>query len=911
MRDKSGQVKFRVRAAAGDGQAIREAYASDASLYRIVPARVECPATERELTALVVSALADGLPITPRGGGTGLSGGALGRSLVVDCSRLTRIGSISSESNTVTCQPGIIHRDLNLALKPHRLFFPPDPSSGDSCQIGGMLANNSSGPKSVKYGLTSDYVERLTVIGNDGIPVELRNWSLQSDDWLAFAAAHPEYSTVLGLLQEHSSIIREKWPRVRKNSAGYNLLQVVNDLDNGRFNLPALYVGSEGTLGVFVSATLRLLPLPIGSRSFRLFFGSLEDAGDAVAPLLETEPSSLEIVDGSTLTLIGRMKFSIPTQAEAMLLLEYDDDLDGRERLLGTVIPRLKLAAAIERAADEAEQLALWAARKAITPTLYRHHPVKRPVPFIEDASLPVNHLPEFIAWVRGRLEREGLTFGLFGHIGDGNLHIRPLLDLKRQDDFALMKNLYQEVYDKIFALGGSSTAEHADGRLRAPVVRRLYGDEIYGLFQRIKELLDPGGLFNPDVLLSEKPFTENLDLAKLELTCAACGKCNGYCPAFDIFRREDMSPRGWLRMMKIGGSAEADIEPFYRYCLNCKNCTAVCPAGVDIAAEILTFKAGHPQKTAKVIIGLFDRKNLFSGLLAAGGLAGPLVSSRMGKTIVGAVGHWPFGWDGEITLPQPARKTLRQRHPELGRSEGRIAFFHGCADNYFVSGAGDALIRVLRSYGFDPVMPPQDCCGLPMEVYGHRQNLIAKAKTNIDALEPFESVVFTCASCLHRLADYHQLFQPGSEYHRKAAALKDKVFDVCQFLNRQRIEFPKDHNHHGFTLTYHHPCHLRAAGLEKEPLKLLGRIDGIEIRHPDLAGRCCGQAGSFGYVHYREGRAIFAAKRQEYQAMNADVIVSSCPSCISKIKAEMGDLVRVCHPIEIIADCIEGRGYR
>ncbi|MDD4051744.1 MAG: FAD-binding and (Fe-S)-binding domain-containing protein [candidate division Zixibacteria bacterium] len=904
MRDKSGQVKV-PRSGKGNAAVSREAYASDASLYRVLPRQVVFPANESELTAAVAAALAAGMTVTPRGGGTGLSGGALGRGVVVDCSRLTSISRINLETRTVTCQPGIIHRDINLAMKSHGLFFPPDPSSGDSCQIGGMLANNSSGSKSVKYGLTSDYVEELTVIDKDGRLLDIKKWSLQSDDWQAFGAAHPEYPEILRLLQENREIIRQRWPKVKKNSAGYNLLQVVTDLDRGWFNLPALYVGSEGTLGVFASATLRLLPLPAGSRSFRLFFGSLEEAGDAVAPLLETGPSSLEIVDGSTLDLIGRAKFSIPAQPEAMLLLEYDDDLDGRERALDAIAPRLILAATLERAADASQQQALWAARKAITPTLYRHHPVKRPVAFIEDASLPAPRLPEFIAWVRRRLEREGLTFGLFGHIGDGNLHIRPLLDLNKADDFALMETLYREVYDKILALGGSSTAEHADGRLRAPVVHRLYGDEIYGLFQRIKTLLDPRGLFNPDVILSGKPFTENIDLKKLELTCAACGKCNGYCPAFEIFRREDMSPRGWLRMMKIGGPRAEDIEPFYRYCLNCKSCTTVCPAGVDIAEEILAFKAAHPQTTAGAVISLFDRKALFSGALALGAVARPLTAGKLGRQAAALAGRLPFGWNSDVVLPQPARKNLRKRHPDLCRRDGTVAFFHGCADNYFVSAAGDALIRVFRHYGFEPVMPPQECCGLPMEVYGHRDNLIGKAMANLDALEPYEAVVFTCASCLHRLADYDRLFEPASIYHRKAIALKERVYDACQFLNRHNIELPK--NGGRVRLTYHHPCHLRAAGLEREPLKLLSRIDGIKIMHPELAGRCCGQAGSFGYIHFREGRAMFAGKKEEYRKLGADVIVSSCPSCISKIKAEMGDGVRVCHPMEIVADLIAG----
>lgn len=888
-----------------------EAYASDGSIYSVTPDSVFCPDTTENAMAAIRSALMHQQPVTPRGGGTGLAGGALGTGLIVDFSKLKKILSVDIENKTVRCQPGIIYSDLNRVLKEYQLFFPPDPSSGDSCEIGGMLANNSSGPRSVKYGLTSHYVERLTVMTHTGETLELNKLLIDSKEFHSFFKQHPEYEQIFELLYENKSLIQKRWPHVRKNSAGYNLKQVVDEFDSGIFNLPALYIGSEGTLGPFFDVTLRLLPIPGPPLSYRLFFSSLEAAGEAIEPLLATKPCALEIVDGSTLDLIGREAYTIPADAEAMLLLEYDEDYDARRNELQTLTSRLNLAQQPELAEDTTQRSSLWAARRAIVPILYRHHPTRRPFGFIEDASLPVDKLTDFIAWIRQRLDGEGLTFGLFGHIGDGNLHIRPLLDIHKRSDYDLMRRLYDEVYAKMIDLGGSSTAEHADGRLRAPVLKVVYGDEIYELFARIKQILDPAGLFNPDVILSDKPFTDNLDFHKLELTCAACGKCNGYCPAYEIFRREDMSPRGWLRMLHANIADDDTLLDAYQYCLNCKNCTTVCPAGVDIAGEILDFKARYPHAMAGRIISLFNNKKLFGAALKSASLANPVMKSPVGKTLTAVFGGPLTGLDATAELPLPSFKTLRARHKEACQRTSGVALFHGCADNYFVSRAGDALINVYRKFGMEIALPPQDCCGLPMEVYGHRETLIEKAQRNIDTLLPFEAVVFTCASCLHRIADYGELFAPGSEYHKKAETLNKKLFDACQYLAQIGADVSSLRINDEVNLSYHHPCHLRAARLEQEPLKLLGAIEGITILHPDLAGRCCGQAGSFGYTHYQEGTAMFDRKREEYLKLNPDIVVSSCPSCIAKVKKELPKSIRVCHPLEIVEDIMRGKDIR
>ncbi|MCK5125486.1 MAG: FAD-binding oxidoreductase [candidate division Zixibacteria bacterium] len=885
-----------------------EAYTSDGSIYRIEPSEIRRPNSPSDAIKFISQAIISKLSITPRGGGTGLAGGALGRGLVIDLSRLNKIIDIDAENLTVVCQPGIIYQDLNIALKGHNLFFPPDPSSGDSCQIGGMLANNSSGPRSVKYGLTSHYVEELTLVNKSGKPIKLTKLKIDSPEFEAFLNHHHEYKEIFHLIDNNKDAIIRDWPAVKKNSAGYNLKQVAEDMVDGIFNLPALYIGSEGTFGVFLEVKLRLLPLPGQPLLYRLFFASLEDAGEAIEPLLATLPSALEIVDGSTLDLIGREKYSVPDNAEALLLLEYDEDYENHKRQLGELATTVKLSSPPELAENEHERSSLWAARRAIVPILYRHHPTKRPFGFIEDASVPVDKLTEFIGWIRKRLEKDNLTFGLFGHIGDGNLHIRPLLDFHRRSDYQLIENLYTDVYAKIVELGGSSTAEHADGRLRAPVLRDVYTPEIYSLFQRIKKILDPENLLNPDVILSERNFTDEVDFKKLELICAACGKCNGYCPAYEIFKREDMSPRGWLRMLHSNIDDDKQLQKTYEYCLNCKNCTTVCPAGVDIAGEILEFKAKYPNKTAGKAISYFDRKPFFSKWLKAGALFNPVMGSALGRTITGLIGKNRFGMDSKVEAPLPAFRTLRDRHPSACTVTGGTALFHGCADNYFVSASGDSLIEVYHHYGIEVALPKQDCCGLPMEVYGHRDSLIEKAKTNIDSLINYDAIVFTCASCLHRLADYEELFSPGSEYHEKARVIKSRLFDACQYLLQQDITLPSVPDGKQVRVSYHHPCHLKAAKLEQEPLKLLSAIKGISLVHPEHAGRCCGQAGSFGFIHYREGQAIFDRKREEYIKLNPDIIVSSCPSCIAKVRKEVPKHIRVCHPLEIVNDLIRGK---
>ena len=320
------------------------AYSSDASIYVQIPMLVIQVRTESEAIEAVLDAKNRLSSITPRGGGTGLAGGAVGAGFVLDMGQYRNITKIDPEGRTVQTQVGIIYDELNLTLKEFGLFFPPDPSSGDSCQIGGMIASNSSGPRSVKYGLTSHFVEELGIISAKGEKINLKKLKVGSDELNSFFKKFPEYEKIFELIKKNSELIKNRWPKLKKNSAGYNLNQVAKELDDGIFNLPALIVGSVGTLALHLDVKLKLLPISKEKLTIMAYFKSLVSAGAVVEDILKLSPSGLEIIDGSTLNLIGREKYDIPEDTAALLLIEFDNDINKRkddfESIAKTSCPR-------------------------------------------------------------------------------------------------------------------------------------------------------------------------------------------------------------------------------------------------------------------------------------------------------------------------------------------------------------------------------------------------------------------------------------------------------------------------------------------------------------------------------------------------------------------------------------------
>ncbi|HWF61572.1 MAG TPA: FAD-binding oxidoreductase, partial [Nitrospira sp.] len=513
------------------------AYAVDASIYRVPPQAVVLVESEEDIAATVAYAVTRGIPLTPRAAGTNLTGSAIGPGIILDVSRLNRILEVNREERWARVQPGIVLAELNKRLSLQGLLFGPDPSSGDMCKLGGMIANNSSGPHTLRYGSVKDNVQSLRLCLTSSTWIEARAYALDDPSLERLLTTVPALRDVLMMTQAHANLIAAKRPTVSKNSCGYNFFGLADGLARGSFDLPKLFVGSEGTLGVVSEAKLTLIDKPKATLTALIHFRSLEEVGEAVPQLLTLQPSALEVMDANTLNLIGRGKHGIPADAAATLLVELDADspeIDLRERAeaMATVCRPYKLAAELTLAFDAERREQLWKARKALYPTLYRFDPKKKPINFVDDVVVPADQISELIRYLEDFFEGQRVPVAIFGHIGNGNAHIVPLLDVNDSGDFQKMVRAYQDIHTTVLnRFGGSICGEHGDGRVRAEFVKTMFGEELYDLFVQVKKTFDHGNVLNPGIKLSEVPFTEHIDYTRLSKSCATCAKCNSVCP--------------------------------------------------------------------------------------------------------------------------------------------------------------------------------------------------------------------------------------------------------------------------------------------------------------------------------------------------------------------------------------------
>lgn len=637
------------------------AYAVDASIYRMMPKAVVLVESEEDIAATMRYAVQRGIPLTPRAAGTNLTGSAIGSGIILDVSRLNRVLELNCEERWARVQPGIVLAELNKRLARDGLLVGPDPSSGDMCKLGGMLANNSSGPYTLRYGSVKDTVAALRVSLQSGEWLNAKAYGLDEPNCADLLKTHRPLRELRSLLQEHAALIAQKRPTVSKNSCGYNLFGLVDGLARGYFDLPKLFVGSEGTLGLFSEATIRLVEKPRATLTALIHFHRLEDVGDAVPQLLELRPSALEVMDANTLNLIGRAKHGIPTEAAATLLVELDADgagidLRAQAERMTEICRRYRLTSDPVIAFYPEQREQLWKARKALYPTLYRFDPKRKPINFVDDVVVPAERISELIRYLEEFFAGQHVPVAIFGHIGNGNAHIIPLLDVNDQGDFQKLVQGYHEIHQPVLdRFGGSICGEHGDGRVRAEYVKTMFGPELYDLFVRVKQSFDPAGVLNPGIKISDRLFTDHIDYERLSKPCATCAKCNAVCPVYDVFQSEDMSSRGWFEIVTDKNYSYLNSKRVVEACLNCKSCRTACPAGVDVSQLILDRRAENPNKLAGVII-LFPCTNstirailkVFSEVPVALGPAAHAASRRDSTTVA------PTGVASTCPTPSP-----------------------------------------------------------------------------------------------------------------------------------------------------------------------------------------------------------------------------------------------------------------
>jgi FAD/FMN-containing dehydrogenase len=455
---------------------VRAAYAEGAGIYRIVPAAVAIPEDVPAVVALLAWAAESRTPLIPRGAGSGMPGGNVGTGVIVDLSMGFADLVVDPERRIVQAGASVTWAEVNDAARPYGLRLPPDPSSGAFATSGGMVATNAAGPRTVRHGSVRKWVEALEIVDANGDVRTVR----RGDGPGRCPLPDPRYLS--------------RFPKTRKNSSGYALDRFAESGDE-----LDLLVGSEGTLAVITAVHWRLDPIPADLAGAALGFSDLEAMTEAIPYLVSLNPSALELLDSTLLRFVP----DAPKVA-CLLLVEFErETAAGARGVVGDAVRELKHALAhVETAVDRAGLEQLWEVRRLASPALARLPESQRSLQIIEDGCVPLEHLGEYVAGLRAAAERHEIPVAIFGHAGDGHVHVNALPDLTHARWLEALQGLFADVTDLLVRLGGVPSGEHGVGRLRAGVLERFYGKDVIEVFRAVKRAYDPLSILNPGVII-------------------------------------------------------------------------------------------------------------------------------------------------------------------------------------------------------------------------------------------------------------------------------------------------------------------------------------------------------------------------------------------------------------------------
>lgn len=493
---------------------IRKYFSTDGSVFEITPSMVVYPKNVSDVRKVTrfswqLSEKGHVLPITARGRGSDQSGAAIGKGIVmVFPAHMNRLLELDTKQRLARVQPGLNYLTLQEAVRTHGLFLPPYPSSIDYATIGGSIANNAAGEKTVKYGDTRKYIEGLEVVLADGELIQTSRLSkrdLNRKKGLTNFEGEV-YRQLDGLITDNWDLLQQyaNTPGVTKNAAGYALTQVKRR--DGSFDLTPLLVGSQGTLGIITEAIVRLESYSPKSTLLVICFEDMAEATNAVTELLKLQPSALEMVDTHLLETIGRispnrLKGTIdPPYPQIVLLCEFDDEhkQSAKAKKVEKLLKNYRTSYKVSE--DYEEQQKLWAIRHSAAALMAYADDQTKALPIIEDGIVPRDKMQEYIRGIYAIFDKYHLEVAVWGHAGDANLHMQPFMDLSKLGDRQKIFKIMDDYYELVLGLGGSTSGEHNDGRLRGLYLPKVYGEEVYGLFESVKKIFDPHTMFNPGV---------------------------------------------------------------------------------------------------------------------------------------------------------------------------------------------------------------------------------------------------------------------------------------------------------------------------------------------------------------------------------------------------------------------------
>jgi anaerobic glycerol-3-phosphate dehydrogenase C subunit len=927
-----------------DDELSRALYGSGACLYRVRPSAIVRPKTNSDVVRVLEYAARSGLSITARGGGTSRTGNELGAGLILDfLTHMNGILEFDPDRKWIRAQPGIVLSALNEFLKPHNLSFPVDPSTKEFCTLGGMIANNSSGPHAVKYGTTRDYVLSLEVVLGNGEIITTGPVTLTDEEVASRGPFKTLRQTIYGkipdILARYRHALKEERPRTTKDSSGYHLWRVKKDQ---RLDLTPLLVGSEGTLAVVVSAKLQLVPIQAQALGGHLYFADLANVGEAIQRILALSPAMVEIMERRILDLARAQREEVrpylPEGTEALLDVEFQgDDLETLQQrfaeLEKSVVSEGKLAVAL-RVAESKQDMEMFAKLRSISgPLLNKTSGPARPVAFIEDAAVHPSRLPEYIKGLRACFARHGVKAGIYGHAGDGNLHTMVFLDLNQEDQVDKMVTIAEEVYDLVLKLKGTVSGEHGDGRTRSHYLKRQY-PRLYSAFAEIKALFDPRNTLNPGIIVTadDNPLPQHLksgphehvtpvgafsEIESLEsdlAACSGCAKCRAYCPIARELSEEWATGRGKIILLRevFSGHLEPEtletqaFKKILDSCINCKRCLKECPSGVDIPWLSVTGRAHYVKERGETLGNrlLTSPRALCEALGPLVGLANLANRLRPTRQLM----EKTLGLDHRRKLPalqgQSFRKNLKAAAQPRG--EQQIVLFLDCYSN-LNGGEGRAAFEILGANGFEVLLPDLRCCGVARINTGAIEKVLTDIHFNSDLLADYVAegldIVFSEPSCaLAVKMEYPRIL--NNETSRQVA---EHCYDIFEYLSllrdrgKLRLAFRKQN----LTVGYHNPCHLRALDGGGQVVEHLRQIPGLRVQA--FSDICCGLGGTFGLKkeNFDLSMAIGETLFQEIRDSHVDEVVTSCGACAMQIFQGTG--YRPIHPLSLLAKASKG----
>jgi FAD/FMN-containing dehydrogenase/Fe-S oxidoreductase len=938
----------------------RSLYATDGSLFEVQPLGVVRPRTAEDVAATVRWAAERGVPVHARGAGSSVAGGPLGPGVVIDCSRHMR-RVIETGPDTVRVMPGVVDAQLEQHLARRRRTFGPDPANAVTTTVGGMIGRDSSGSRFLRHGAVRGRVASVEVVLADGAIIEL---APAVADAAADAVCNRLAAGVATIVEDSSEIIANGQPASRATHGGYRLNDLLHD---GVVDLPRLLCGSEGTLGIVTAATLRTVPADTATAVGLLLFDSLEGAAEAALKILPLGPSACDLFDRRHLALARGTKPSfdllIPSVAEAGLLVEFtgDEPADTNARLdqaMGLAQRGRMGCIDMRRAEDAFDAAFFWELSRNNVSTLHGVRAEMRPVPFMEDVVVPPTALPEFLRRLQEVLKQRQATAMLFGHAGQGQLHLRPHADPRRPGERERLEALADAVYGEVAAVGGTIGGEQGLGLSRTPSFRRLF-PELAGVCDQIKRLFDPRGLLNPGKLAAAEehwaapswaafrpplaaapPPTSPMDssappIAPLPVltwdrarlaveadACNGCGSCRSLaaatrtCPRYREDPCEEASPRA--KADAVAAVLAGTVDPkslsseamraLADTCFNCHQCRTDCAAGVDIPALVMELKAAHHAANS-IDVGrwLLSRVDAISAVagrtrtLANWAIANPQARWLLEKTLGIAAGRKLPPFTGRQFMKWAARRGITR---PSRRSGPRVLYFLDTYARWHDPLLAQAFVAVLERNGIGVFIDPrQVSSGMPLVSEGDLDGARKLARRNVrvlaEAVRLGYRIVCTEPSAVTCITHDYPLLLEDEELPRITAATCDAMTFLWELHREGRLRL--DFQPLPAELLYHAPCHSRIGGAAATPAEhVLRLIPGLSLRVADHG--CSGMAGTFGLAreNYRTSLRVGLGLISEMRGGGVGAGATECSAC--RVQMEQGTTKPTVHPVKLLA---------